>query len=119
MRRRDFVKVIGSVVATWRCCSAGATENIATTCGVLRVGFPRRQQGGEYFREGLRDAGYTEGRDVIIEWRSADGDYSRVPGLIEDLIQKGAEVIVQDSTVGTGSRQTSNFDNPYRHGPSS
>jgi putative ABC transport system substrate-binding protein len=53
------------------------------------------------FRQGLRDAGYSEGRDVLIEWRTADGDYGRVPALIEDLIQKGVEVIVQDSTVGT------------------
>ena len=32
------------------------------------------------FRQGLRDAGCTEGRDVVIEWRSVDGDYKRLPG---------------------------------------
>jgi ABC-type uncharacterized transport system substrate-binding protein len=101
MRRRDFVKVIGSVVATWPVLAQAQQKTLPRRVGVLLVGFSPDSKAAKYFREGLRDAGYTEGRDVIIEWRSADGDYSRVPGLIEDLIQKGAEVIVQDSTVGT------------------
>jgi putative ABC transport system substrate-binding protein len=101
MRRRDFVKVIGSVVATWPVLAQAQQKTLPRRVGVLLVGFSPDSKAAKYFREGLRGAGYTEGRDVIIEWRSADGDYSRVPGLIEDLIQKGAEVIVQDSTVGT------------------
>ena len=52
------------------------------------------------FRLGLRDAGYAEGRDVLIEWRAANGDYSRIPQLAEDLIQRKVEVIVVDSTPG-------------------
>ena len=52
------------------------------------------------FRLGLRDAGYAEGRDVLIEWRAANGDYSRIPQLAEDLIQRKVEVIVADSTPG-------------------
>ena len=42
-----------------------------------------------------------EGRDVVIEWRSANGNCDRVPALVADLVQKKVEVIVQDSTVGT------------------
>ena len=53
------------------------------------------------FRQGLRDAGYFEGRDVVIEWRSANGDYDRVPALVADLVRSKVDVIVQDSTVGT------------------
>jgi putative ABC transport system substrate-binding protein len=37
----------------------------------------------------------------VIEWRSANGDYDRVPALIADLLQQKVDVIVQDSTVGT------------------
>ena len=57
----------------------------------------RRRQ----FRQGLRDAGYAEGRDVVIEWRSANGDYARVPELVADLVQRKVDVIVVDSTVAT------------------
>jgi ABC-type uncharacterized transport system substrate-binding protein len=53
------------------------------------------------FRQGLRDAGYAEGRDVVIEWRSANGDYARVPQLAADLVQSKVDVIVTDTTLAT------------------
>ena len=53
------------------------------------------------FRQGLRDAGCTEGRDVVIEWRSVDGDYKKVAGLAADLIQQKVDVIVVDTTPAT------------------
>src|SRR5262249_5299458 len=52
------------------------------------------------FRQGLRDAGYSEGRDLMIEWRSAEGDYSRISDLAADLIHHKVELIVVDSTPG-------------------
>jgi len=51
------------------------------------------------FRQGLRDAGYAEGRDVVIEWRSASGNYARVPELAADLVQRKVDVIVVVSTL--------------------
>jgi putative ABC transport system substrate-binding protein len=53
----------------------------------------------QQFRQGLRDAGYAEGRDVVIEWRSASGDYDQVPRLVADLVQRKVDVIVVSSTV--------------------
>jgi putative ABC transport system substrate-binding protein len=53
------------------------------------------------FRQGLRDAGYVEGRDVVIDWRSSGGDYSLVPGLVADLVQRKVDVIVVDTTIAT------------------
>ena len=49
-------------------------------------------------RQGLRDAGYIEGRDVAIEWRSANGDYARIPELAADLVQRKVDVIVVETT---------------------
>jgi len=69
--------------------------------GVLSVGMSPESKEAKQFRLGLRDAGYSEGRDVVIEWRSANGDYDRVPALVADLLQNKVDVIVQDSTVGT------------------
>ena len=51
------------------------------------------------FRQGLRDAGYGEGRDVVIEWRSANGDYNRIPQLAADLVESKVDVVVADSTL--------------------
>jgi putative ABC transport system substrate-binding protein len=66
--------------------------------GVLLVGNSPESKEAQAFRQGLRDAGYAEGRDVVIEWRSADGDYARVPELAADLVQRKVDVIVVDST---------------------
>jgi putative ABC transport system substrate-binding protein len=51
------------------------------------------------FRQGLRDAGYSEGRDVVIEWRTASGDQARAPALAADLVQRNVDVIVVSTTV--------------------
>ena len=67
--------------------------------GVLLVAFALEDKESQAFRQGLLDAGYVEGRDVIIEWRSASGDYARVPELVADLVQRKVDVIVVDSTV--------------------
>src|SRR5688500_13601167 len=53
------------------------------------------------FRQGLRDVGYVEGRDVVVEWRSADGDYARLPQLAVDLVDRKVDVIVADTTPAT------------------
>jgi putative ABC transport system substrate-binding protein len=50
------------------------------------------------FREGLRELGYIEGKNIAIEWRWAEGKYERFPGLIAELIGSKAELIV---TAGT------------------
>ncbi len=67
--------------------------------GVLLVGFSPESKEAQAFRQGLQDAGYTEGRDVVIEWRSANGDFDRIPQLATDLVQSKVEVIVGDGTL--------------------
>ena len=73
--------------------------------GVLLVSWSVESTIAQAFREGLRDAGYVEGRDVVIEWRTASGDYARVPELAADLVQRKVEVIVANGTVGTRAAQ--------------
>jgi putative ABC transport system substrate-binding protein len=67
--------------------------------GVLLVNVSPESKETQAFREGLRDAGYSEGRDVVIEWRSANGDYDQVPRLVADLVQSKVDVIVVETTV--------------------
>jgi putative ABC transport system substrate-binding protein len=68
--------------------------------GVLLNAFSPEEQAPQAFPQGLRDAGYTVGGDVVIEWRAAHRDRSRLPALAADLVQRKVDVIVVDSTPG-------------------
>jgi putative ABC transport system substrate-binding protein len=60
------------------------------SAGSLSVGAARR----EAFRHGLRELGYVEGKNISIEWRSAEGKLDRLPGLASELVQLKVNVIV-------------------------
>ena len=53
------------------------------------------------FREGLRELGYIDGQNIIIEYRLAAGDYSRLPTLAGELVRFPVDVIVTDSQIST------------------
>src|SRR5262245_28707832 len=59
----------------------------------------------EAFRQGLRDLGYVEGRDIVIEYRSAEGQLERFPALMADLIALKVDVIVAANTRATLAAQ--------------
>jgi putative tryptophan/tyrosine transport system substrate-binding protein len=69
--------------------------------GVLLVLLSPAGKEAQAFRQGLRDVGYVEGRDLVIEWRSAEGDYARLPQLAADLVERKVEVILADTTPAT------------------
>ena len=102
IKRREFITLLGGAAAAWP-LPAAAQQQVTSPrrIGVLLVGLSPESKEAKQFRLGLRDAGYSEGRDMVIEWRSANGDYDRVPELVADLIRNKMDVIVQDSTIGT------------------
>ena len=73
--------------------------------GVLLVLLSPEGKEAKAFRQGLQDAGYVEGRDVVIEWRSANGDYTRLPQLAANLVEHKVDVIVADTTQATQAAQ--------------
>ena len=60
------------------------------------------------FVRGLRELGYVEGRDIVIEWRFADGKYERAAGLAAELVRLNVDVFVAASDLGvSAARQAS------------
>jgi putative ABC transport system substrate-binding protein len=55
----------------------------------------------EAFRQGLRELGYVEGKNIVIEWRSADGKRERGPTLAEELVRLKVDVIVTGGSEAT------------------
>jgi putative tryptophan/tyrosine transport system substrate-binding protein len=105
LSRRAFVSSLAALAASpaivFKPQSAYAQQPASPRrIGVLLVAISLESKEAQAFRQGLRDAGYAEGRDVVIEWRSANGDYARIPALATDLVQRKVDVIVVDSTPG-------------------
>ena len=102
MRRRDFIRLVAGSATGWP-LGAGAQQvstkvfRIGYLSSVSADGLPKRMQA---FRAALRDLGYQEERDLIIEYRWADGKYERLPDLLADLVRLKVDVIVTHGTPG-------------------
>jgi len=95
MRRRAFLKVIGGVTTfCFWALAVSAEQTRVTTIGVLVRGAPGWQQFWQLFREALRELGYIEGKNVRFEFRSDQGEISRLPELAAELVRLKVDVIV-------------------------
>jgi len=77
---------------------AGKVPRIGYLSGSSRSSMAPRT---EAFRQGLRDLGYVEGKNIVIEWRLAEGNPDRVPTLLADLVRLKVDVIVTAGSGGT------------------
>jgi putative ABC transport system substrate-binding protein len=92
MRRRDIITLLGGG-ATWG-LSAGARSQIIPVIGYLGPESPGSFASRvKAFREGLAETGFTEGRNVAIDFRWAEGQYNRLPALAADLAHRKVDVI--------------------------
>jgi putative ABC transport system substrate-binding protein len=55
----------------------------------------------EAFRQGLRELGYVEGKNIVIEWRSAEGKLDRLPALVAELVRLKVDIIVTSGPTAT------------------
>ena len=97
IKRRVFISSAAAILAA----PLAARAQQATSrwrVGVLLVLLSPTGKEAQEFRQGLRNAGYVEGRDLVIEWRSAEGDYTRLPQLAAELVDHRVDVIVADTT---------------------
>jgi putative tryptophan/tyrosine transport system substrate-binding protein len=91
MRRRDFIAGLGGAAAVWP-LHADAQKSAIPMIGHLAL-LPSPLLRAS-FRQALSEAGYVDGRDVRIEFRSANNQAARLPELAADLVRSQAAVIV-------------------------
>ncbi len=105
MRRRDFIALLGSTICA-QPPLASAQDATKPVIGLLGGSaaetFTSRLKA---FREGLSDAGFVEGKNVLIDGRWADGAYDKLPGLAADLVNRQVAVIAAFTTPAAKAAQ--------------
>jgi putative ABC transport system substrate-binding protein len=102
MRRREFITLVGPLIV-WAGDALGQ-KRIPPEIGLLSSISRSASESASLiaaFHEGLKEAGYVEGRNLSIQYRWAEGHYDRLPGLAVDLV--GRRVAVIATTGGTVS----------------
>ena len=100
LARRAFVRDLGMLIGSLGMPAMGYAQQPKSPrrIGVLLGALSPESKEAQAFRQGLLDAGYSEGRNLVIEWRTASGDYAPLPRLAADLVERNVEVIVVQST---------------------
>ena len=98
MRRRQVIVGLGAVLARPVLAQQAAK--------VPRVGFlwesPDMWPGAlESFRRGLRDLGWIDGRNVVVEYRWAEGRFDRLHEIVDELVRLNVDIIVAPSSIYT------------------
>ena len=101
--RRKFFGLALSTLLLALCSSADAQQptkipRIGYLTGARLIAIANRT---EAFRQGLRELGYVEGKNIVIEWRSGEGNFGSLPALAAELVRLKVEVIVTGGEAAT------------------
>lgn len=98
MKRRDFIKIVGAAAAAWPLPLRSQQSSNGWLIGVLSpIAKTAAVRNVEALRDGLREFGYSEDRNIKLEIRYADGDIDRLPLLAAELVKLSPAVIVAGS----------------------
>src|SRR5262245_57147279 len=108
-----FVWLLATVLLTTVCPAEAQQPKKVPRLGFLAVSpLSTLVQLTDSFRQGLRELGYTEGKNIFIEWRSADGNPDRVPLLAAELVQLKIDIMVTGGSRATQSAKAATVTIP-------
>jgi len=93
VRRREFISLVGGFAAGFT-QSAHAQQSKIPRIGALYIGLADAELFKKELREGLRELGYVEGKNIAFEFRSAEGKLDQLPDLASELARLKVDVIV-------------------------
>jgi putative tryptophan/tyrosine transport system substrate-binding protein len=93
MRRRTFISLVGGAAA-WPFAARAQKSGKIARIGYLSSANPRSMPAFQAFEQRLRELGYFEGQNIVIEYRNAEGEVDRLPDLAADLVRLDVNVIV-------------------------
>jgi putative ABC transport system substrate-binding protein len=113
MRRREFIALLGGAASAGLPLAAYAQQRVPRI-GVLLVGGPEIL--GE-FPQGLRELGYIEGKNIIVERLSAGGNADRLPGFADELVRRKVDIIVAAQAPSVTAAKNATRDIPIVMAP--
>ena len=94
MKRREFMALLGSAAAAWP-LAARAQRPALSVVGFLSVTFSEGQEtNNAAFKKSLSEAGFVEGRNLVVEYRFAEDRFERLPVMAADLVGRQVALIV-------------------------
>jgi putative tryptophan/tyrosine transport system substrate-binding protein len=100
VRRRQFITLLGGAAA-WPLAARAQKSGKIARIGYLSSANPRSMPAFQAFEQRLRELGYFEGQNIVIEYRNAEGEIDRLPDLAADLVRLDVNVIVTASDPAT------------------
>jgi putative tryptophan/tyrosine transport system substrate-binding protein len=101
MRRRAFITLLGGAAAAWPLAARAQQAQGRPLIGVLSpISAALAARNMDALRQGLRELGYVEGRNIAFEFRYADGDLRRLPALAAELVALQPALIIAGSAPG-------------------